>query len=252
MDDFSYQLYSSRKFPPLSATVRMVADAGYTQVEGFGGILADADEVAELSGALHSHGLSMPTAHVGLEVLESDPGRVLEMVGVLGIRAVFAPYLVPGERPSDAAGWRALGARLAAVGRLLGERGIAFGWHNHDFEFRPLDSGEYPITLMLDAAPEIGLEMDLAWIRVAGEDPVAWVERYADRLIAVHLKDIAPEGECANEDGWADVGHGTMDWPAINAALARTGVAYRVMEHDNPSDDRRFAERSIAAARAFR
>ena len=34
MTDFSYQLYSSRNFPPLADTLRMVAEVGYTQVEG--------------------------------------------------------------------------------------------------------------------------------------------------------------------------------------------------------------------------
>ena len=38
---------------------------------------------------------------------------------------------------------------------------------------------------------------------------------------------------------------------AIMAALHRTSCRYFVMEHDNPSDDRRFAERSIAAATRF-
>ena len=85
----------------------------------------------------------------------------------------------------------------------------------------------------------------------AREDPVAWINRLKDRLTAVHVKDIAPAGECADEDGWADVGHGTMDWGAINAALANTGAKYGVNEHDNPNDDKRFASRSIASATAF-
>ena len=36
MTDFSYQLYSSRNFQPLEATLTMVAKAGYTAVEGYG------------------------------------------------------------------------------------------------------------------------------------------------------------------------------------------------------------------------
>ena len=48
-----------------------------------------------------------------------------------------------------------------------------------------------------------------------GADPLDWIDRYGARIVAVHVKDIAPAGECADEDGWADVGHGTIDWPAI-------------------------------------
>ena len=72
-----------------------------------------------------------------------------------------------------------------------------------------------------------------------------------NRLTAVHLKDIAPSGENADEDGWADLGHGTVDWKALKAALAGTKVRYFVMEHDNPKDAERFASRSIATARTL-
>ena len=107
------------------------------------------------------------------------------------------------------------------------------------------------LDLILAGSDDIGLELDLAWVKVGGQDPVAWIEKHAGRLISVHLKDIAPKGECADEDGWADVGHGTMDWPSIVAALGKTRVKYQVMEHDNPNDHERFARRSIEAARNF-
>ena len=95
------------------------------------------------------------------------------------------------------------------------------------------------------------LELDIAWVVRAGEDAVSWINRLKDRLSGVHIKDIAPAGECVDEDGWADVGHGTMDWGAINAALEGANIHTAVCEHDNPSDDVRFATRSYATASAF-
>ncbi|MDP5358947.1 MAG: sugar phosphate isomerase/epimerase, partial [Paracoccaceae bacterium] len=82
-------------------------------------------------------------------------------------------------------------------------------------------------------------------------DPVAWIKKYAGRISTVHVKDIAPDGQCTDEDGWADVGHGIMEWPAIHAALQAAGVDHYVVEHDNPKDDRRFATRSLAAIQNF-
>ena len=81
-----------------------------------------------------------------------------------------------------------------------------------------------------------------------GGDPLEWIETFGNRLTAVHVKDIAPEGENADEDGWADVGDGIVDWKALMAALRATPCKNFVMEHDNPKDAKRFAERSIAAA----
>ena len=78
-------------------------------------------------------------------------------------------------------------------------------------------------------------------------DPFAWIESYGKRITAVHVKDIAPLGENTNEDGWADVGHGTVDWKALVAALKNTAVKYYVVEHDNPSDADRLITRSIAS-----
>ena len=84
-----------------------------------------------------------------------------------------------------------------------------------------------------------------------GADPVTELKRYANRIEAVHVKDLAPAGECADEDGWADVGHGTVDWKTILPALRAVGVTNFVMEHDNPSDHRRFATRALASAQSY-
>ena len=70
-------------------------------------------------------------------------------------------------------------------------------------------------------------------------------------LLMLSTKDIAPEGENEEEDGWADVGHGTLDWTGLTRALQGAGVDLFVMEHDKPADARRFAERSIAAFKGF-
>ncbi len=99
--------------------------------------------------------------------------------------------------------------------------------------------------------PELTWEADVAWIIRGGADPLEWIERHGSRISAVHVKDIAPEGECADEDGWADLGHGTVDWQGICRALKSTPVRLFIMEHDKPSDDHRFARRSIEAFRGF-
>ena len=250
MADFSYQLYSSRNFPPLSDTLAMVSRLGYTQVEGYGGLYGPGDDPAELRAMLDSNGLTMPTGHMALDAIESDPAGVIATARTLGMQAVFAPHVAADQRPSDAAGWAAFGKRVAEAGKPLMDAGLRYGWHNHDFEMVKVD-GAFVLDLILAGSDDLALELDLAWVKVGGQDPVAWIEKHADRLVSVHLKDIAPEGEAADEDGWADVGHGVMDWPSITAALGKTGVTYHVMEHDNPNDHERFARRSIEAARNF-
>lgn len=247
--DISYQLYSSRNFPPLGETLSMLAGLGYTQVEGFGGLYNSSAQVEELAEGLAASGLAMPTAHFGADQL-ADPDTVIAMAEKLGIKAIFCPYLDAGDRPSDAAGWTAFGEALGVMGKPLIEAGIAFGWHNHDFEFQAV-GGQMPLDLIMAADDSLSLELDVAWVVRGGGDPHAYLTKYASRIRAIHVKDIAPAGECEDEDGWADVGHGTMDWAALMGAAEQTSAEYFVMEHDNPSDHRRFAKRSIATLKSF-
>ncbi|MGA1137307.1 MAG: hypothetical protein ACO30K_13910 [bacterium] len=55
----------------------------------------------------------------------------------------------------------------------------------------------------------------------------------------------------ADEDGWADVGHGVIDWPSLYGQLQKTPATWYVMEHDKPNDVARFARRSLATVQTF-
>lgn len=248
---FSYQLYSSRNFPPLAATLRMLADTGFAAVEGFGALYEDAATVEVLANGLAETGLTMPTAHFGLDLLERDPAAVLAIARRLGIGRIYCPWLAPEDRPVDAQGWRGLGARLDRAGAPLRAAGLGFGWHNHDFEFLPMAEGTLPIAAIFAGGPALEWEMDVAWIVKGGADPAAWIAAEGGRVTAVHVKDIAPAGQNRDEDGWADVGHGTVDWPALMGALRGAGVRHFILEHDNPGDHARFAARSLAAVTTY-
>ncbi|MCC5974500.1 MAG: sugar phosphate isomerase/epimerase [Rubellimicrobium sp.] len=242
MPSISYQLYSSRNFPPLADTLTMLAGAGYSEVEGFGGLYAD---LPALQSGLDAAGLTMTSGHFGLDMVEGDPARTLEVARAVGMTRVYVPFVMPNDRPTDAAGWEAFGKRLAEAGKPVQDAGFAFGWHNHDFELADLGGGTTPLDLI--AAAGLSLELDLGWVGRAGADPVAWINRFGTQISSVHVKDIAPAGEATDEDGWADVGHGTMDWAAIQPALQAHGITHYVIEHDNPKDHLRFATRSLAS-----
>ncbi|OJF93014.1 sugar phosphate isomerase/epimerase family protein [Pararhizobium antarcticum] len=253
MKTVSFQLYSARNFPPLSDVLKTVAAAGYKQVEGYGALYAALDDAAieALKQDLDSNGLTMPSAHFGLDMLESDPVRVLQIAGVLGIRAIYCPYLLPDQRPTDAAGWKAFGERLQAAGKPYRDAGLDFGWHNHDFEFHALADGSLPQDHIFAGGPDLSWEADIAWVIRGGADPFAWVEKYGSRITSVHVKDIAVAGENTDQDGWADVGHGTVDWAKLFKVLSSTPVKYYVVEHDNPKDFKVTAERSIASIQSY-
>jgi len=147
---------------------------------------------------------------------------------------VFCPHIGPNERATDLAGWQAFAHRLSAIGNKVVDQGLQFGWHNHDFEFETCADGSIPMRVILETASEIDWEMDVAW------------------TVRVHVKDIAAAGECGDEDGWADVGFGTMQWEKlVPTIVAKTKASLYIAEHDNPNDFDRFAKRSIASLQSY-
>ena len=186
MTTIAYQLYCSRNFPPLEDTLSMLADAGYSAVEGYGGLY---DDVGALRSALDKAGLTMPSGHFALEVVEDDPDRAIGMARALGVSKMFVPYLDADKRPTDVDGWRGFANRLVEAGKPMQDAGLVFGWHNHDFEYADLGGGVRPIDCILEAGANIAWEADIAWIVRGGNDPIAEIERHGERIAAVHVKE---------------------------------------------------------------
>lgn len=253
MTKLSFQLYSARNYPPLSDVFATLAGAGYTEVEGFGGIYSDFDQTAldALKADLDRNGLTMPTGHFGLDLLEQDPGKALGIARTLGMESVYCPYIVPELRPSGIQGWFDFGARLQKAGQPFIDAGLDFGWHNHDFEFFALEDGSMPLDQIFAGGPSLSWEADIAWVIRGGADPFMWIEKYGPRITSVHVKDIAPAGEKTDEDGWADVGHGTVAWDKLVPLLRNTPARHFIVEHDNPNDLDRLATRSITSFKTY-
>lgn len=247
MVPISYQLYSSRNFDE-DETLAMLSRLNIGSVEGYGPWLQDVEATRR---RLDRHELQMPSAHFAYDRVVANCDECLQTARALGIGTILVPYLTPEQRPANTEGWRALGQSLIPAAQRIRDAGLGFGWHNHDFEFQPCADGSLPIEHLLDSCPEMGLELDLAWVQVAGQDPAQWVRAKAERLLIAHVKDVAAEGENADEDGWADVGHGIMDWPSIALALDSAQVPRYILEHDNPLDHERFAQRSLETVQAF-
>ena len=247
-DRVSFQLYSARKFPPLEGQLAYLSKLGFKNVEPYGGLFQNPEE---LKAGLKKYNLAAPTAHIGIERLRADVDGVAKIAKDFGIKEVIVPAVPVEERSASAEGWTKLGRELAGYQQKLAAQGIGFAWHNHSFEFAKLPDGSYPLDHMFAAAPGLHWEADIGWIQWAGEDPVKWIDKYKDRVVALHIKDLAPKGENEAEDFQADVGHGVLDWKRLMPSIKSPGVKYLVMEHDNPNDFERFARRSFATVSAW-
>jgi sugar phosphate isomerase/epimerase len=246
----SFQLFSARKFQPWPGIIEMLAKAGYTEVEGFGGAYgtpgAFYDEPEKFRELLDKHGLTMPTGHFfPLDMFEKEKKRVLKIAKTLGMRDLYCPFILPEHRPKTGSGWKAFGKQLGEVGKWARDEGFGFGWHNHDFEFLKLKDGSMPHERIFEGGPMLDWECDIAWVAFAKQNPVKWIKSYGDRITAVHIKDNAPKGENLDQHGQTDVGSGIIKWPEIFAALKNTRCKSYVIEHDDPKDVSSFAKRSF-------
>lgn len=246
-DPLSYQLYSSRNFPPLEQQLATVAEAGFTNVETYGAFYEDVDGAEAL---FNRYGLSARSGHFGFDSVENEPDKVLGIARKLGMSTVVVPYLGPDERPTDIAGWDAVGTRLSKAAAWFRDKGMRLAWHNHEFEFNtPLADGTFPIEHVL--VDGVLWEADIAWVVKGGTDPRPWIERYRGRIPLVHVKDIAREGQNPKEDGWADIGTGVVPWQELWGLCVAAGAETMIAEHDNPADAGRFARNAAAAMRAL-
>ena len=245
MKDWSFQLYSARHTPNLDEVLALVSRLGYRQVEGYGSLYQEYPQLVDL---LKKHNLTMPTGHIQFDWLIHDLPKVVDITNSLAMEVAVCPFLAPEARPTTSAGWQEIGKKLECSIQELQQCNVQVAWHNHEFELIPLADGNYPMTLLLESAPSLQWEMDVAWVYRAGEDPAKWLSQYQQRLCGVHLKDQASTGECIDEDGWADFGHGILPWQAWWQIIKQSSARFFVAEHDNPNDVTRFASRSIEAA----
>jgi sugar phosphate isomerase/epimerase len=164
---------------------------------------------------------------------------VLEDANAREQRYVVSPS-VAEDRHRTLDDWKRLCATFNAIGAQAQRAGLAFAYHNHDFEFAAVE-GQIPYQLLLaNTDPAlVGMELDLYWMTHAGHDPVAWFQRYPGRFPLLHLKDATPVGAIT------DVGSGTIDFKRILGVARGAGVTHGFVEHDDPVDPMRSIERSL-------
>jgi sugar phosphate isomerase/epimerase len=244
-DVLAIQLYTLRSLGDPDRILDAAAAAGYRRVETLG---AHLDDAANIRSKLDARGLKASSSHVSLAALRERPDAVIANSRTLGLDQLFMPAVPADQRAMAAEGWRALGRELGEMSERLRERGIELGYHNHAWELKPVDGDRTALELIFEAAEGSPLtwQADVAWLVRGGVEPKAWLHRYRGRLTSAHVKDIAPAGQNQDEDGWADVGSGVLNWRDLWQACRDAGARWMVVEHDKPKDPVRTARASFA------
>lgn len=244
-DQIALQLYTVRQAAAadLAATLDAVARIGYRAVEIAG--LPDVPP-ATLADQLRGSGLRPVTAHVGIDRLRAAPGAVAEEMTVLGCPRVVVPWLPEADRTSvDAV--RRFAGELGEIAERFAAAGLAFGYHNHAFEFAPLEDTTVWDVLLEALPPSVDLEVDVYWVAIGGADPATEVARAGERARSLHMKDLALDPEAHD----APSGAGSLDFPAIVAAGRAVGVDWYISEQDDADDPLEDAATAFAYLRSL-
>lgn len=208
-----------------AGTLRQVAGIGYAGVELAGrGSLS----VRELRDVLDETGLRVCGSHIGLDQLENNLAQTIEENIALGNTRIVVPYL-SDDRRRGAAGYRKTAETLNSLGDTLRTQGMTLAYHNHAFEFEPLEGGQLGMDILLDNTDPmlVKAEVDTYWVLVGGQDPVAFIQKHAGRIPLLHLKD-----RDTTDGSFAEVGTGDLPLDALIAAAPEVGAEWLIVEQD--------------------
>jgi sugar phosphate isomerase/epimerase len=244
------QLYTVRTLmkSDFAGTIAKVASVGYKEVE-FAGYFGHSP--AEVRSILDKNGLAAPSCHVSYDIVEKKWPETMEAAKTVGHSFIVCPFIEKNQRNSADA-WKRTIELFNKAGETSKKAGIQFGYHNHWWEFGPDPSlgGKLPYDYLLDStdANLVKMEMDLGWISVAGQDPVAYFKRYPGRFVLVHVKDfkslphLAPDqiasfdSKKLEDNDMTAPGSGVIDWKRIFSYSDLAGIQHYFLEHDAPKD----------------
>jgi sugar phosphate isomerase/epimerase len=235
------QLYTVRDLMKndFEGTIAKVAQIGYKEVEFAGYFGRTADQV---KAVLDKTGLKAPSTHVQYDELDDKFPSVIEFSKAIGLEYIICPWIPEDLRKSPDI-WKQASEKFNKCGEQSKQAGMQFGYHNHWFEFLPVD-GKLPYDELLKLCDPglVKFEMDLCWITAAGADPLKYFNAYPGRFPLVHVKDLKtmPKITSGGAQNFGDtvdlteVGSGIIDWKRIFAQSDKAGIKHYIVEHDHP------------------
>ena len=246
------QLYSVRgdMEQDFKGTLQKVKDLGFDGVE-FAGLFNNSPE--QVNAWCKEIGLNPISAHVPLADMLADVDKVIADYKAVGCQYIVVPYVTEERRPGGELFMQMID-EIRAIGEKCKAAGLVLLYHNHDFEFKKVENGQFGLDFLYSsvAADLLQTELDQCWVKYSGQDPVAYLEKYSGRAPVVHLKDFHVEGKQEGDpyaliglnEGeekkqsafeFRPLGHGVQDIPAIIAASKAAGSKWLIVEQDQPS-----------------
>lgn len=239
-----------------------IAALGFPGIQLRNNVIKEFASAAELRDLLEKHQLKMVALSSG--GVRIDPAVEAEEIAkhtanAKFVRDVGGLYLqVTDERPKDRAittgDYARLGKLITEIGKRTADLGVSLGYHNHMGTL-----GERPeeVDQILQATdPRYAkLELDVAHYFQGGGDPTKAIEKYSDRLLFLHIKDVEPISDAPSGKRpfrFVELGRGRVDLPAVFATLRQVNFrGWAVVELDAVPDKTHTPKDSAAISKKY-
>lgn len=227
----------------LEGTLRAVHAAGFREIE-FAGFYDKS--AAEIGALLKKIGFSMVSMHAGAGDIAKKGDQILADAKTLGLRYIVCSS--PGVSPKkdklpweekmkavDLNDWKWNADLFNKFGKQVSEAGMSFGYHNHSAEFKEFDGKTAFDHLYEMTDPKhVKIELDVGWVTVAQQDPIAILNKYKDRVIALHVKDVSKRMSADKDPPSVALGEGVVDWKAVIGTAKKNGTQAFFYEQEEP------------------
>ena len=235
--DFGLQLYSLRNQFAKDApgTMAKVKAMGFKDVEMAGTFGLPFPELIKL---LAQNELNVVSFGADYERLEKSPQRVVDEARSYGAQFVVC-FWIPHDSTFTIEDADKAIKVFNAAGKLISQNGMIFCYHPHGYEFKPYQDGTV-FDYMMEKLDRryVYLEMDVFWIKQAGQDPLELLKKYSTRFVLLHLKDRkigTPDTDNGHGDLESNVvlGSGDVGIAEIMREAKRLGIKHYFIEDES-------------------
>jgi sugar phosphate isomerase/epimerase len=236
------QLYSLRDQLPkdVSGVIAKIAAAGYKEVEPFGyskkagfwGL-----DPKAFNNLLKANGLTTPSAHYDMNQFfgsgkTENLEAYIEAANATGQSHIIIPS-INGEFIKTVDECKAVADKMNKAAEICKKSGLKLGYHNHNFEWRPIGDTTFYDTVIDNTDPKlVAMEMDIYWVVRSGKDPLELIAKHPGRYEFVHIKDMDKTNKGLN----TEIGSGSIDFVKILSKAKEGGVKHFIVEQENYID----------------
>jgi sugar phosphate isomerase/epimerase len=223
------QLYTVRSdlAKDFDGVIQHIAEIGYVGVEPAGYPGTTPQKAGQLFKSL---GLQVPSIHSSA-LLGDNKNEALDIAAAVGCQTIVIPWIRP-ELFRKLDDIRKTCDQLNEAYALVKQNKLKLAYHNHDFEFQPVE-GKLAHEWMRELLdPAILFELDVYWIQTAGVDAAQTVKMIGQRAPLLHIKD----GPAKRGQPMVAVGDGVVNIAAIIEA-GEGNTEWQVVELDECATD---------------